>query len=815
MPPSPPPTRALLGATLAWVLVVSMALAAEPFLLRPPAAAPAVRAASLSPFQPVGVTSRLRRATLQFEALVADEAWDEAIELLTQLETEAGDELVIDAADPALEALVADAEDHQRYAPLAERLQQMLATLPPEGLAAYRDRVERSAQERANEGVLNLDARALAKVVREARASRAAGEASLALAELALERGDTAAARRWLTPLDRLARGPFGRPAGVSLAMIDPEADPAELAAAWTDTPRPDAPLAGAADELTATVLARLAYASLREGDLRRAAAEARLLRGVAPDATGRFAGREQPLADALDALILAQGCATPAQNARTDYGWAWNGASPYEPQPPRQVGRFAGVRIGINALGQRQIFRPPPPRATTAAPPPSLLAVTLGDFAYYVERARLKRIDLLTGSVDPIALPGFETPQAPLSPAPALDDLTRRVRIEGGQARLVQFAKNKNQPTLVGSATRIDSQLATTGGLLFARVLELPQPSRAVRGAQRTFRETMVGIDPAAPEVAAVQLVVTRDANRSALSWQFAGQPTARGDRLYVPLTRSGVRSAVAVACYSKRTSRELWRTELGAGEPPRRGPGSNLASITVAGDTVYLATELGALAALDAASGAKRWLALYPREATGAFGVRVASSNPTDTPRRCLVVGDRVIAAPGDATRLFAWDAATGRPLWDAPRSQEDRLAGAVEDREGSIVVLAGRRLAGYDSLTGGRRFQWPESERAGLRGRGVATIADGEVFWPTRTELIVFDPVREGLSRSPIGLHSVGAAGANLLTTDWGLLVAGPKKIRLLASRGPIPTEPAAPTQRLSRERFSPATPLAAQP
>ncbi|QDT68898.1 outer membrane biogenesis protein BamB [Planctomycetes bacterium MalM25] len=813
MPPSSPLTRALLGATLMGVIGLTATHAAEPgepFLLRGPAEAPAVRAASLSPFQPVGVTSRLRRATLQFEALVADEAWDEAIDLLTHLETEAGDELVPSADDPSLETLVADPEGHRRYTPLAERLQLMLASLPTEGLEAYRDRVGRSAQERANEGVLNLDVPALAKVVREAYASPATGEASLALAELALERGDTAAARRWLTPLDRLARGPYGRPAGVSLATIDPRIAPSDLAAAWSETPRPDTPLAGAEDGLTATVLARLAYASLREGDLRRAAAEARLLRGVAPDATGRFAGREQPLADALDALIAAPGEVNPTPRVRPDYGWAWSRAVPFEPQPPRPVGRFAGVRFGVNVFGQRQVIRSPIARPEAGTPRPSLLAAATESSAFYVEQGRLKRIDLPTGAVDPVSLPGFETPQAPSSPGPALDDLTRRLALEGGQAQLVQFAKSRNAPTPAGSSTRIDPQLATAGGLLFVRVVEGPKAGRAVRGAQRTIRETLIGIDPATPEVAAVQLVLTRDAVRGAINWQFAGPPTVRGDRLYVPLARSGVRSNVAVACYSMRTSRELWRTELGAGEPSLRGSQANLASITVAGDTVYMATELGALAALDATSGTQRWLALYPRGAGRLTGIDTATP-----PRRCFVVGDRVLAAPSDCARLFAWDTATGRPLWDAPRSQEDRLVGVVDDPDGSIAVLAGRRLAGFDSLTGRQQFQWPESERAGLRGRGVAAIVDGEVFWPTRNELIAFDPVRRGLSRSPIGLHPVGASGANLLATDLGLLVAGPKKIRLLATRGPIPTEPGPPSPRLSHGAVSPPATLAAQP
>lgn len=823
MPPIHQPTRALPGLVLAWGLLPASFAAGppdrqpgEPFLLRPAAEVPNVRAASLSPFQPVGVTSRLRRATLQFEALTADEAWDEAIDLLLQLETEAGDELVADDEAPALNHLVADAKDHQRYTPLAKRLQAMLASLPEAGLEAYRDRYERSAQERVNEAIQSLDEPALAKVVCESQPTRAAAEASLALAELALERGDAASARRWLTPLERLANGPYGRPAGASLGLLDPSVDPDELAEAWTDTLRPGTPLVGDGEDLAATVLARLAHASLSEGDLRRAAMETRLLRGVAPEATGRFAGREQPLATALEALIASQSTPESPPRPSPDYRWAWSEPTTFQP-PPAPTNRLfnGGVRIGFNAAGQRQLFRIPEPDSTKTDQPPSVNAVASDRSAFYVEQSVIKRLDLLTGETEAFTLPGIETTPPPQEPGPALNDLTtQRIQLGGLQGQFVQF--NGGRPTPAISPTRIDPQLAYSGGLLFARVVQTPNAGRARRGVTRIVRETLLGVDPDEPSEAAVRIVLSQEVEPQGMTrWEFGGPPTVRGDRLYVPLVRPGVRSDLAVACYSIHSSRELWRTELGAGEPRNRVNSTGSASVTVAGDAVYVATELGAVAALRADDGAKRWLAVYPRDAATGFNGQIKASGLRPPPRRLHLVGDRVIGAPSDSRRLLAWDTATGRPLWDAPRDEQDRLVGVVDDPNGSIAVLAGRRLLGFDSLTGGRRFAWPESERAGLRGRGVAAIADGEVFWPTRTELIAFDPVRGGISRPPIGLHPVGAAGANLLTTDLGLLVAGPKKIRLLASTEPIKAEPVASKQRLSHEKFSPENSLAAQP
>ncbi|CAN0367905.1 unnamed protein product, partial [Ectocarpus sp. 4 AP-2014] len=133
--------------------------------------------------------------------------------------------------------------------------------------------------------------------------------------------------------------------------------------------------------------------------------------------------------------------------------------------------------------------------------------------------------------------------------------------------------------------------------------------------------------------------------------------------------------------------------------------------------------------------------------------------------------------------STRLLAWDATTGRPLWDATRPKDASIAGVVRSPEGTVIVLAGRQVTAYDTLTGRRRLAWPESAHAGLRGVGAATVVGGEVFWPTRDAIYTLDPVRGGFTRPPIALSPVSKLGANLVTTDAGLLVCGPKRLRLL--------------------------------
>ncbi len=783
----------------------------EPRLLREaaPVAArdPRVALSGLSPFQPAGVTSRLRRTRLQFEALVADKAWDDAIDLVEQVQAEAGGEVAKEAADASLGLLVEEPDAFVRYTTVLRRTQTMLASLPPEGLAVYRDRLGSSSRRQVDQAIARLDEEALDRVVANDTVTPASRDATLALAELALERGDTIAARRWLQRLDPLAWDPIGRPAACTLAALDPSSEPSEVAAAWSQAERPAAlPLTtvdDVAESISSMVLARLALTSLREGDLRRAAAEARLLRGLSPEATGRFAGRQQSLPEALEALLAEQQSGVPADATlgAVDLAWAWDAAASYSPVLARNQRRV--INRGVNLFGRPALniraSRPEPTRTPTLDP------AVATRHAYYVERGQLKQLDLVTGEVGEFRLPGVETPEpiADQGNQPGKQNVgqiaARRFVIQGGQRQVIQFGQPA--PPRAKSITRLSPDLTFQAGRLYARTTKTTVQPRN-RRVLPTIEAALIGIDPENPGEIAIRLTTEPNDPNGNAGYQFGGPPTVRGDRLYVVLTRPGVRAGLAVACYSARSGRELWRTDLGAGEPANRFGGSQSLPLQLAGDTLYLATEMGAVAALDTQGGRLRWLSLYPRDPGALAASRTQS--PATPATSCVLSGDQLIVAPADSTKLMAWDAGTGRLLWQADRRQDARLAGVASTADGSVVVLAGRQIASYDTLTGARRFAWPQSDRAGLRGIGQAAVVGGEVFWPTRDALYCFDAINGSQTRPPIDLAPVGAAGANLIPTDYGLLVAGPERIRLLASLGTADkTEPATPISRLMED------------
>lgn len=760
----------------------------EPFLLNENTpAAPAVprigrsSPIALPPFQPAGVSTRIRRALLQYEALVADEAWDEAIELIETLQTESGDQLT--KLPPNESSPVETPDEHLRYVPLRERCQELLASMPPAGVEAYRDRVDRTARQRLDAAIEALDEGAATRVAQDFHASGPAPDALLAAAELALQRGDAAAARRHLEGLHPLTRDPYGRPAAASLAQLRTDLDPARLAEAWlAASPAPGADVAAddvaADDELLPIALARLALASLSEGDTRRAAAERRLLDALTPGAIGRLAGRQQPLGPALESLIDASRSARQRPGAPRLGGltWAWAAATPVA-QPaaatsPTQQ-RFAQVN-GI--LWQRRLAALQGTQASEPDPAPTTLPVASGLSAFYVEEGALKRLRLTDGEVTDFKLPGLpDEPKEIAQPAAGRLLLDRRQVIRIGPNGLFQQVTPATQP-----ARQIDPALTVSGGWLFARVLEAQRGGRR-RGAVAPSAETLLGVDPERPSVAAVRLAAPRDPENATLAWQFGGPPVVRGERLFVAMADGSGRMNLGIACYSITTGRRLWFTELGSGGAVPRLGGGATASVTPAGDSLYVATELGAVAALEAVTGRVRWIALHPRDAEVA-GFR--SNRTPATARPCHVVGDQVIAAPSGSSRLYAWDAASGRPLWDAARSQDASIVATIPSADGAAVVLAGRQVTAYDTLTGRQRLAWPESAHAGLRGIGAATVVGGEVFWPTRDAIYAIDPIRGGFTRPPIDVSSLSAGGANLVATDAGLLVSGTKSLRLLA-------------------------------
>ncbi len=266
-----------------------------------------------------------------------------------------------------------------------------------------------------------------------------------------------------------------------------------------------------------------------------------------------------------------------------------------------------------------------------------------------------------------------------------------------------------------------------------------------------------------------------------------FEGTPVADERNVYVAVTDRKDHTELYVACFDADSGAVRWIRYVGAGTPdgevnnfPFGGmqPVSispndlNHRLLSLAGSTLYYQTNLGALAAIDAATGSTLWVASYPRQdVRQQGGVIDRDLNPA------VVHDGRVFIAPADADAIFAFDALSGRKLWKSDRIADDiKLAHVLGVAKGRLVAT-GNRVVLFDVKTGKMLHVWPDSGKP-LEGHGRGLLAGDMIYWPTQNEIRVLDQ-RTGLppAEPPIKLlEAFHAKPGNLVAGDGYLIVAG---------------------------------------
>jgi outer membrane protein assembly factor BamB len=247
-----------------------------------------------------------------------------------------------------------------------------------------------------------------------------------------------------------------------------------------------------------------------------------------------------------------------------------------------------------------------------------------------------------------------------------------------------------------------------------------------------------------------------------------FEGSPVTIGDDLAIAMTRYDAMSETSILRIDVNGRRVVWRTsvcESMAEGPTTEPPMYNL--LSVGDSTIYYCTNLGAVAAVRADDGRLQWVATYTRRApatTAPGDPSVPDLNP------CVVHQGRVFALPRDGRRLLCYDAQTGEKQWESPAGLAfSQLLGAHD----GVVVATGSKVCAFDVASGKVRWMNPINSTPGF-GRGM--IAGGDVYWPTRTEIHVFDVKSGAMARPPIELFArLGHRPGNLLHAGDYLLVA----------------------------------------
>ena len=722
-------------------------------------------------FDPITASGRVERTLRQIDALLEDEAWGEALDLIESLNTDHATQLL------AMPGPSSDNETWKQYEPVSQRVQRLLSQLDEEGLNAYRGRIDSVAEQLYREGQSRKDENLLARVVREFFASSWCDDALVSLGDLALERGHTAAARRWWRMLYAELNGPYGESIADALAEIDPDVSPQRLGEAWLKTERPESLVVCPSAEIDpADIAARIVVASLVEGNLRRAEIELRLLQAAWPDASGRIAGRDQPYAPALRALIDSQqGTDRPSYSDSSVWLTSWALDSPI-PLPERDLARDPQARqnllrqqVIINQMNRGIRIVRAPALSDRGSITSVQMPVAGSNRAYYAT---------LTG-----ALRQIDYTDRSDSPAPFVEQ----------QPALTQIAPNGNRLRNLRDSRRVHADTITHHQGVLYFVEAQTTITRGGGRARADVNETLRGVDldrelKEVFELRADKLAAESDDR----TLKFAGPPSVHGQRLVVPLVTEGAGAQFSVGCFDTR-SRRLWLTPVGTGQYLQQMSQRPSARVSISGDTAYVSTNLGAVSALDLSTGHIRWVTRYPR---------LAPENPrrkinTNPPSDLVLSGDQLFVAPSDSRRVIAIDTTTGLVRWTL---ELDSHAAHLLGMSGHSLVVGGDRLRSIDAVNGKEHFVWPDTDRSGIRGMGRGLLIGQEVFWPARDEIYVLDARSGAMTRPPIDISHLGGRGANLALAGQRVLAMGDTAVNLLGPPIPATKEPQPQISRL---------------
>lgn len=691
----------------------------------------------------------------QARALAAGRNWEEAVDIYRELSADNTGRVV--------------ALHDNRYVSLRTYGNLQLARMSAEGLAAYRRRVDALAQPMYQEGLANRDERPLRRIVDEFFCSIWGDDALLALGELALERGDYAEARSKWEQISPMLRAPNGMPEWLALRNIDLKSKWPEIVRRWRAREKPADWLAYPDTSIDlADVRARLVLASIRAGELDRAALELEVFRRLHPDAVGQLGGQKESYVSALERL-LASAREWPAVTSQTD--WPTFGGStergkiapvlapdlvaawkePIELAPPNNTPDRIIVR---GQLARDGVFLKSPPRESQR--PLSSYPVIVGGLILFADGVGVHAAEITTG-------------------LPSITSAGLLYRNSATEEKRVQIPPAESTGIAHG-VPRLTMNVANH--VAYARVG--PLATSHPQGRQSAGLDRIIGLDLRR------EGLLTFSSAREDVDWSFDGAPVCEGGRIFVAMRHSDVTPHAYVACFDAATGARRWRTSIGAADTLGGAIGDEITHnlLTLVENRIYFNSNLGLVAALDADTGAIRWISRYERfkgkvNANGLSGPLHFDRDPAP----CVYNDGMLFVAPADTPAIFALDADTGKTMWRQEGLPDTLHLLCVSN---SRLIVSGHSLAALDLATGEIKWLWPESTSAGIRGMGRGVVAGNEVFWPTRNEIYVIDIKTGAQTRSPISLSPL-EGGANLAVADGRLVVAGYDKLFILGPPG----------------------------
>ncbi len=612
--------------------------------------------------------------------------------------------------------------DGRLFQPVRRLCHELLAELPPAGVAWYRAQHEVAAEQALAAAEASRDPLRFEAIYETWFLTLSAGRAMRAAGDLQMDAGRfRAAIRAYRLLLD-----------------VYPAAARAELGI----------------DETWVRFRLATCFRLLGEGE--RAREEIEQVTAFDPAATLRIEGDLVRLADLGDALGADQVSQTGPQAVPDGIAALRSSGERLVPLFELQFREPAPYRAAKGqARNERVVFRPggqeltATPRSGDLIPGTQVAFGRDGELAF-LDHFRLGVVSLPDGKLVGRSDGSDEVPQpqpgSPRHRIPAYDFASLRPVIHGDRIFSV-----------VGpSAARMSGMRAVTENALEARAARAAMDVLWTTREQAAYRDTT-----------------------------FLAAPTPVGERLLVPVS---IRGTHGVACVDGRTGDLVWTTPLHRdGTEMSRPPA---VPVAVAGGVAFAVTNAGALAALDAYTGALRWVRRYervdpfrppvatrrPRPRTNVFGggsffqeLPLEGFAPSD-----LVVQDGlVIHAPADGQVLLALDGASGEPVWMLERGSMQYVIGHDRDH----LYLGGPDDVTCVGLRTGVRL-WREmlpAHPGSSRWRGRGCVAGDRLLMPGDRTILVRD-LRDGAEWRTIPLPTF-QPGREPLRGECNLFLAGP--------------------------------------
>lgn len=277
-------------------------------------------------------------------------------------------------------------------------------------------------------------------------------------------------------------------------------------------------------------------------------------------------------------------------------------------------------------------------------------------------------------------------------------------------------------------------------------------------------------------------------------------GPPVGFQDTVLVPVLASGRFHLVAVNATSgtRRWSRVIC-------DVPQLQPSSTtLVQLALTGSDVFMVCGCGVLANVDASSGQIRWVRRYQRSVTEAevdqanqqFFGRMNQDWQRYTMKGwshdlAVVWGNWVIVAASDTNFLAGYRRGTGELVWKAPRAE---VLGCTVDqwlgvRDGIIYATGPRGLIAYELAAEGRLYGTPQRLDSSPSGRGLITSQG--ILLPVQDHLELYDLKT---------LNKIKTIPVNMPTQmPIGSLVSDGQRLWVAAMNRLLALEPVTPVQQ----------------